>query len=404
MRLRLLCETSDWPLISVFITDQWCDSPGTTTTSHMAFILSLLLLTQGWPVRSDPLQTLNNYLTVLTERGFRGEVIHITCEAGNKVGSAQTSDTSQPLPVQLSIQAVSIRSQAEEEAREVRGEVRGEVQRLCQGRDQCQLQVTGEMVQTERNYLEVSYQCRPVRFRSRTMCRDDTDSLACPDNTDQGLVILSANFLSVNSNNNYFYCPGLIPSNPSDSSLAECTSSSVSPGIIQLCHSHQNCSIKASPALLGSPACRQLNVFLKVIFACVTRGNIRTVNKDFNSNQTRATAQADLTTISLNTQTRQGPETTTVNKEIVEALIEQEEDNESEAVIETETEITDKKLILSSELKLEPRSDSAAPDRPPDQPDSDRRELNNFQVCKIFNKFNIKYQDQGGGGGEGCVH
>ena len=56
-----------------------------------------------------------------------------------------------------------------------------------------------------RKYLEVKYQCRPASFRSRTVCRDDTDSLSCPQDH-QGLVILSASFLSVNSDNNYFYC------------------------------------------------------------------------------------------------------------------------------------------------------------------------------------------------------
>ena len=49
-------------------------------------VLCLILLTQGRPVRTNPLQTLTNYLTILTERGCQGEVIHLTCETGNKVG------------------------------------------------------------------------------------------------------------------------------------------------------------------------------------------------------------------------------------------------------------------------------------------------------------------------------
>ena len=49
-------------------------------------VLCLILLTQGWSVRTNPLQTLTNFLTILTERGCQGEVIHLTCETGNKVG------------------------------------------------------------------------------------------------------------------------------------------------------------------------------------------------------------------------------------------------------------------------------------------------------------------------------
>ena len=249
-----------------------------------------------------------------------------------------------------------------------------------------------------RKYLEVNYQCRPARFRSRTMCRDDSDSLSCPE-SNQGLVILSASFLSVNTNNNYFYCPGLVNTHHSASDLEECTKSEVTPEIVKLCHSHQNCSIKASPVSLGSPACQELNVFLKVIYACVTGGNIRTVNKNFNSNQRQAGTEADFTTMRLNIQTSPAPATTFVNKEIIEAVIEQEEENEGEDMMEMETRITDKKLIFSSELKLEPQSDVQAPDRPGDLPgDSRESEEHNFQVWKLFDKFNIKYGDQGGAG------
>ena len=227
------------------------------------------------------------------------------------------------------------------------------------------------------------------------MCRDDTDSLSCPEHQ-QGLVILSATFLSVNTGSNYFYCPALPNTRHSQTELTQCSQTSVSPGILEVCHRHQNCSIKAEPVSLGAPACQALNVFLKVIYACVTRGNIRALEyKNLNTDQMKARTEGDFTTMnSLETQTSPGPATNTVNTGIIEALIEEEEDNE--ARLDLQTRVTDKKLIFSSELKLEPQSDRdqvkiswPTPDRPADNPDDSGE--HSFQVWKIFCSFYIKY-------------
>ena len=93
-------------------------------------------------------------------------------------------------------------------------------------------------------------------------------------------------------------------------------------------------------------------------------------------------------------QTSPSPATSSVNTRIIEALIEQEEDNE--AIVDLQTRITDKKLIFSSELKLEPQSDRdqvkiawPTPDRPPDNPDDSGQ--HSFQVWKISWSFYIKY-------------
>ena len=220
------------------------------------------------------------------------------------------------------------------------------------------------------------------------MCRDDSDYLSCPENH-QGLIILSSSFLSVNTDNNYFYCPGLPNTKDSETELAQCSQTSVSPGILELCHRHQNCSIKAAPVSLGAPTCQALNVFLKVIYACVRRGNIRTLHKNLNTDQIEARTEAEFTTMSSREiQTSPSPATSSVNTRIIEALIEEEEDNE--AMLDLQTRITDKKLIFSSELKLEPQSDRdqvkiawPAPDRPPDNPD-DSGQQHSFQVWKIF--------------------
>ena len=54
--------------------------------------LSLVLLAQCLAVRTgNPLVTLTNYLTTKTERGCRGELVHITCPPGNKVTTVSVS-------------------------------------------------------------------------------------------------------------------------------------------------------------------------------------------------------------------------------------------------------------------------------------------------------------------------
>ena len=125
----------------------------------------------------------------------------------------------------------------------------------------------------------MTYQCRPSRFRSRTTCRDDEDEISCPDRH-QGLVILSASFVSVEDN--YFYCPdigGEIPPPHNDGSvvgnvMGDCVKTSARDKIEHRCHGENNCALKASPRLLSAPACEYLNVFLKVIYACVEQKNL----------------------------------------------------------------------------------------------------------------------------------
>ena len=59
--------------------------------------LIVLLVTQcssRAAVRNNPLLTLTNSLTTNTERGWRGEVVHITCRPGNKVTTLSVSPSS----------------------------------------------------------------------------------------------------------------------------------------------------------------------------------------------------------------------------------------------------------------------------------------------------------------------
>ena len=127
------------------------------------------------------------------------------------------------------------------------------------------------------------------------MCSGDSDLVSCPD-PDQGLIILSANFASVTEN--YFFCPnislaakseegfqsdkqpghGLFKSKSSEK-MEKCVKSSVSSEVEKLCLGHSSCHLKADPGMLGAPQCENLNVFLKVTFACVHKKSLISSNK-----------------------------------------------------------------------------------------------------------------------------
>ena len=73
-----------WDQISLLgVVCQWPPPP--PQQADMWVHLILVMLTQSWSVRNNPLVTLTNYLTTKTERGCEGEVVHITCGPGNKV-------------------------------------------------------------------------------------------------------------------------------------------------------------------------------------------------------------------------------------------------------------------------------------------------------------------------------
>ena len=93
-------------------------------------------------------------------------------------------------------------------------------------------------------------------------------------------MILSASFVSVEDN--YFYCPntGSPPLRADNAGsvvgnvMGDCVKTSARDKIEHRCHGENNCALKASPRLLSAPACEYLNVFLKVIYACVEQKNL----------------------------------------------------------------------------------------------------------------------------------
>ena len=120
--------------------------------------LILVMLTQSWSVRNNPLVTLTNYLTTKTERGCEGEVVHITCGPGNKVTPLSLSLSQLNIELftpQLSIQSVLLGSQAGSDpcgGGTVRCEAQsdqGVVQRQCQGRQECSFNISGHLLESQ---------------------------------------------------------------------------------------------------------------------------------------------------------------------------------------------------------------------------------------------------------------
>ena len=191
------------------------------------------------------------------------------------------------------------------------------------------------------------------------MCRDDSDIISC-QNHKQGLIILSAQFASVEDN--YFYCPNsgsvVSPDNNSSVVMGDCVHTSVSDNIRQLCHKETNCALKASPVQLNAPVCEKLNVFLKVIYACVELENILPLDLDelnisnLQETTTYLTAETGFTT------TIKYPGTTINNADVnkdeleIKKKVKEKDHSESEEILEV-GKMTDKKMIYSSaELKF----------------------------------------------------
>ena len=230
-----------------------------------------------------------------------------------------------------------------------------------------------------RKHLEVTYQCRPSRFRSRTTCRDDHDEISCPEHQ-QGLVILSASFVSVEDN--YFYCPDIgseipppaLTSHNSGSVvgnvMGDCVKTSARDKMEHRCHGENNCALKASPRLLSAPACEYLNVFLKVIYACVEQKNLIPLplselnTEDDGKTRTNSETYKNFTTpIKTFERTINSDVSIDDNKDelvIRPKKIEDSEDKKMKAseyqeileVVRGEMTEEDKKMIYSSELKF----------------------------------------------------
>jgi len=212
----------------------------------------------------------------------------------------------------------------------------GVVESLCQGKSRCSVAVRQELLQgedttciTRGKSLDISYQCRPAVFRSRTLCRGDTDNMDCQDNQ-QGLVIINARWDSVL--NNYFFCPDIINNTEQtdmglfrgaeteNMKMEKCVKTSLTSTVERLCVGRQLCQIEAEPGLLDSPLCENLTVFLKVTFACVYKNNLLSQEELVKDLQHTENKTTDETTTQQQTTQKQTTQKQTTQKQTTQKI------------------------------------------------------------------------------------
>ncbi|XP_040580848.1 uncharacterized protein [Lepeophtheirus salmonis] len=138
-----------------------------------------------------------------------------------------------------------------------------------------------------RKYIEVTYKCRPTKFRSREVCHGEHIRLDC-DGNNKRVAIYSATFAV--ATNSHIYCPlkesatfspgvyddflggaGILHPKKKKLKNSKCESNYATEAIMQMCHGQKSCVVMADGASLGAPDCigSNTNVYLKTAYACV---------------------------------------------------------------------------------------------------------------------------------------
>ncbi|XP_076877057.1 LOW QUALITY PROTEIN: protein eva-1 homolog C [Brachyhypopomus gauderio] len=138
----------------------------------------------------------------------------------------------------------------------------------CQDQRACQIPVVSPVFGEDpcpdtSKYIIVSYKCRPVHHRSRTVCEDEKLRLSCKNDT--VLAIYSASFGHLEHEN---------PQCPQEANIKpdmECSSPSALRRVSRKCHGQTNCSLRADVQNFGDPCFPGTRKHLRVSFTCVPR-------------------------------------------------------------------------------------------------------------------------------------
>ncbi|XP_007254503.3 protein eva-1 homolog C isoform X1 [Astyanax mexicanus] len=138
----------------------------------------------------------------------------------------------------------------------------------CQDRRTCQIPVVSAVFGQDpcpetSKYIIVSYKCRPVHHRSRTVCENERLRLACKNDT--VLAIYSATFGHLEQD--HYECPQGDSAKPD----MECLSPSALRRVSRRCHGRTNCSVLADIQNFGDPCFPGTRKHLRVSFTCVPR-------------------------------------------------------------------------------------------------------------------------------------
>ncbi|XP_026879865.2 protein eva-1 homolog C isoform X2 [Electrophorus electricus] len=220
----------------------------------LALSLRHVLLAPGF---SDFLHTvLRNH----TAHACEGEVLSIRCPSRSAV-AVLSAFYGRRIPSQHLCPAASA-GVAEDSTDCMSATAFQKVMSECQDQRACQIPVVSPVFGEDpcpktSKYIMVSYKCRPVHHRLRTVCENERLRLSCKNDT--VLAIYSATFGHLENEN--FECPQGANIKP-DMALRR---------VWRKCHGQTNCTLLADVGNFGDPCFPGTRKHLRVSFTCVPR-------------------------------------------------------------------------------------------------------------------------------------
>uniref|UniRef100_A0A182PS15 SUEL-type lectin domain-containing protein n=1 Tax=Anopheles epiroticus TaxID=199890 RepID=A0A182PS15_9DIPT len=141
----------------------------------------------------------------------------------------------------------------------------------CQKKRRCRIQATPKNFATApcpgiHRMVEVNHKCRPFEFRSLVSCEKDIVRLTCGQYT--RIAIYSATYGRTAYESSH--C-----SQTAASKEQTCLSEHTSLTLTEICQGRRKCTVAVESSTFGNPCPENIRVYLKVIYACVSRNVFR---------------------------------------------------------------------------------------------------------------------------------
>ncbi|XP_050068952.1 uncharacterized protein LOC126557282 isoform X2 [Anopheles maculipalpis] len=141
----------------------------------------------------------------------------------------------------------------------------------CQKKRRCRIQATPKNFATApcpgiHRMVEVNHKCRPFEFRSLISCEKDIVRLTCGQYT--RIAIYSATYGRTAYESSH--C-----SQTAASKEQTCLSEHTSHTLTEICQGRRKCTVAVESSTFGNPCPENIRVYLKVIYACVSRNVFR---------------------------------------------------------------------------------------------------------------------------------
>ncbi|XP_058056105.1 protein eva-1-like [Anopheles bellator] len=141
----------------------------------------------------------------------------------------------------------------------------------CQKKRRCRLHAAPKIFETSpcpgiHRLVEVNHKCRPFEFRSLTSCEKDIVRLTCGQYT--RIAIYSATYGRTAYESSH--C-----SQAASSQEQTCLSEHTSHTLTEICQGRRKCTVAVESSTFGNPCPDSIRVYLKVIYACVSRNVFR---------------------------------------------------------------------------------------------------------------------------------